>query len=53
MTRPNLCRQHNTIQKDRYKKTVYIKEFDSLEISENGEYMQKKRHVSETETDFE
>lgn len=42
-------RIHNYIQKDRYKKTVYLEEFEKLEIKENKSYTDKDLRVMNTE----
>ncbi len=36
-------RMHNSIQKDRYKRTVYTDELNGLEVTENGVYIEKSR----------
>lgn len=45
-------RLHNTIQKDRYKPTLYKEEFETLKIKENGAYTDTKciQDVNKAET---
>lgn len=42
---------HNTIQKDRYKKTVHTKEFEQLDVKENNAYTEKNKTVYTLETE--
>lgn len=46
-------RIHNTIQKDRYKETVYIEEKSSLTFKDNKAYTEKNHIVAELETQEE
>ena len=43
-------KMQNTIKKDRYKPTVYVREYEKLAIKENGSYTEKNKLDSKTET---
>jgi len=41
---------HNYIQSDRYTKTTYLKELESLKVTDNGSYTECIQNVSKLET---